>query len=347
MYNNEWMVNRVLFPKVVFISIVMGLCMFLAGCNGEEQPNKSGEKVVLRLGHHAIEGHPAHEASLQFAQNVFDRTDGDVVIEVFAEGQLGTPPEMLEQNIIGSIDMSLPTQGALDKYSKKFAVVMLPFVFDSYEHAYRTLDGEFVNWVEEDLDKQGLVMLANWDYGFRNITNNVRPIVNPDDVIGMKLRTPPEIQLELVMESLGANVTKIAFPEIYLALSQGVVDGQENPLSIIYYNKLYEVQDYLAMTRHTYNSMVHVVSKKTWEKLTKEQQQILKEESVKAGNLMRQKVQEEEIEILKNLDDGNMLITYPDRKAFKDKMQYVYDAIGTYAGKENVDYFLQLIQEAR
>lgn len=101
------------------------------------------------------------------------------------------------------------------------------------------------------------------------------------------------------------------------------------------------------MTYHTYNSMVHVVSEKTWEKLTKEQQLIIKEESIKAANLMRERIQEDEAEILEILAGKGMMITYPDREVFKQKMQYAYDAIATYAGEENVAYFLQLIEEAR
>lgn len=195
----------------VLSSMIMLTSLLLYGCSNNEPEQAESEQVILRLGHYAALNHPANEAALQFAENVKERTNSKVIVEIFGDGQLGTPPEMLEQNIIGSIDMSLPTQGALDKYSKKYATVMLPFVFDDYDHAHRTLDGDFNDWVEDDLSKQGLVLLANWEYGFRNITNNIRPIVNPDDMIGLRLRTPPEMQLQLAMESLGSNVTKIAF----------------------------------------------------------------------------------------------------------------------------------------
>lgn len=338
-----------LLKRLYILNMILLLTFGTVACQPTQTVNdqQQDETIVLRLGHYAVEDHPANDAAIQFAKGVEERTAGHVKIEIFSDGQLGTPPEMLEQNIIGSIDMSLPTQGALDKYSKKFATVMLPFAFEDYDHAYRVLDGEFLEWVEEDLDQQGLVLLSNWEYGFRNITNNVRPIVHPDDMVGLRLRTPPEMQLQLAMESLGANVTKIAFPEIYLSLQQGIVDGQENPLAVIYHNKLYEVQKYLTMTRHTYNSMVHVVSKKTWEKLSQEQRKIIREESIKAGEWMRIEVQQQEIEMLLQLEEEGLSITYPNRAVFKEKMQYAYDAIATYAGKENVEYFLQLVEEER
>ncbi len=328
---------------VVSLSIII---ILISGCTSEEI-QESNEPIILKMGYYSSVNHPAHIAAKQFADNVELRTGGMVKVELYEEGKLGTPPEMLEQNIIGTIDMSLPTQGALDKYSKKFATVMLPFVFDNYEHAHQVLDGEFLEWVKEDMDKQGLVILSNWEYGFRNITNNVRPIVTPEDIIGLRLRTPPEIQLEVTMKSLGADVTKIAYPEIYLSLQQNIVDGQENPLTVIYYDKLYEVQDFLAMTKHTYNSMVHVISEKTMNKLTKEQQLIIIEESENASILMRIEMQKQETMIIRKLEEEGMLITYPDRKVFQEKMQYAFDTISAYAGKDNVEYFLELVEKSR
>jgi TRAP-type C4-dicarboxylate transport system substrate-binding protein len=138
--------------------------------------------------------------------------------------------------------MGLPTQGQLDKYDRAFGAVLLPFIFDSpgprLQGSRRSPD----EWLAPLAEKQGFVLLRNWDYGFRNVTNSVRPINAPDDVRGLKLRTPPELQIQASMEALGAIVQAIAFPELYLALAQKVVDGQENPIPVIYYNKFYEVQ---------------------------------------------------------------------------------------------------------
>lgn len=127
---------------------------------------------------------------------------------------------MLEQNIMGVVDMTLGTQGSLDKYSKKFATVMLPFAFDSYDLAYEVLDGPFYDWVKDELLEQGLVYIGSWDYGFRCLTNSVREVNTPADVVGLKIRTPGEIQLQSCMEALGANVQSIAFNELYLSLKQ-------------------------------------------------------------------------------------------------------------------------------
>lgn len=325
--------------------LVVGSMAFASGQEEEAATGEAEQEVInMRFGHYAAEGHPGDLAAKQFAENVERRTDGAIEVTVFPNNQLGSPPEMLEQNILGAIDMSLPTQGALDKYNKKFAVVMLPFVFRDYDHAYAVLDGPFMDWVAPELEQEGLVFLSNWEWGFRNLTNRVRPVNSPADVEGLKVRTPPEIQLEAAMAALGANVQKIAFPELPQALKQGVVDGQENPLSVIYHFNLYEVQNHLALTRHVYNSMVHVMSKKVWDELTPEQQAIIREESEAAGNFMRTELQKEEARLVEQLEDVGMEVTRPDRAEFRAKMGPAYDRIREYAGADNVDRFLQMAE---
>lgn len=341
----------IILNKLFLVSCWLLIISFIfVGCDlktesREKYTTEPNKVIEMKLGHYAAEDHPGNIAAEKFAEAVETRTKGSIKVTVFPDNQLGSPPEMLEQNIVGAIDMSLPTQGALDKYSKKFSTVMIPFAFKDYDHAYKVLDGPFKEWVEEDLEKQGLIFLSNWEYGFRNITNNLRPINTPVDVEGMRLRTPPEIQLQSAMEALGANVTKIAFPETYMSLKQGVVDGQENPVAVIYHNNLYEVQPFLAMTQHVYNSMVHIISKEVWDQLTKEQQIIIKEESIKVGNWMREEMQKQEAKIILKLQKEGMEITYPDRELFKAEMQYANDVISVYAGKENVETFLEMVEE--
>ena len=304
-----------------------------------DQPN-----VTLKLAHFAAETHPGHTATRKFADRVHERTGGAVTIDIFPANQLGSPPEQLEQTKLGAVDMNLPTQGALDKYEKAFATVMSPFAFRDYEHAHQVLDGPFMDWVAPKLEEQGLVMLSNWEYGFRNVTNNVRPVRSPEDMVGLKMRTPPEIQLVAAMEALGASATQIAFPELPNALNQGVVDGQENPIGVIYHYKVNDFQKHLALTRHAYNSMVHVVNADSWAKLSPSQQRILLEESRAAGNLMRELVAQQEAEELTKLAAAGMEITEPDLAPFKAKMAPAYERIGEYAGKDNQAKFLSLLQ---
>ena len=308
----------------------------------------SASAIELKLGHYAPESHPANKAAVMMADAVAKRTNGAVTIKIFPANKLGDGNEVLEQQIQGVVDLTLPTQPMLDKYGKAgdkpFAVVMLPFVYKDYQHAWRVLDGPFAEWIAPKFDDLGLVHLANWEWGFRNMTNNKRPVFSPADAKGLKIRTPGEIQLQATMESAGAIVTKINFKELPMALKQGVVDGQENPLSVIYHYKLFEVQPHLALTYHVYNSMMAVASKKTWAKLSADQQKILTEEAQKAGQWFRDEQQKEEKSLIAKLQATGMKITLPDRGAFKASMQAAYDKISGYAGKHNVEKFLKMVE---
>ena len=303
--------------------------------------------LTLRWAHFAQEDHPANVAAKQFASRVEARTDGAIKIAIFPNNVLGGPPEQAQQLKLGTIDMGLPTQGQLDKYDQAFAAVMLPFVFDGPEHVYRVLDGPAMDWLAPLAEKQGFILLRNWEYGFRNVTNNARPINAPGDVKGLKLRTPPELQIQASMEALGATVQAIAFPELYLALSQKVVDGEENPIAVIYFNKFYEVQKHLAITRHIYNNMIHTVSATTWAKLTPGQQAIFREESASAGELMRKLIADQEDDQIRKIEAAGTTVTRPDLAPFRALMAPAYERIAAYAGADNVTKFRQMADQGR
>ena len=338
--------------SILTVLTVTMACAFAQG--GKETTPASGSSstskpvINMKLAHYAAEDHPGAIAAKQFAENVEKRTGGAIHIDVYPNNTLGAPDDMLEQTILGAVDMSLGTQGSLGKYSPKFATVMMPFVFENYQHAYDVLDGPFFDWVKDDLDSQGLVYLGSWDYGFRSMTNSKHPINTPDDVKGLKMRTPGEIQLKSCMEALGAEVTAIAFNELYQSLLIGVVDGQENPVAVIYTQKFYETQKYLAITNHVYNSMNLVISKKTWAKLTDEQKQIITEESKNAAQTMRSLIQNSDADYIKKLEEKGMQVTYPDTKLFQEKMEPSYKAIANYVGNQSyIDTFLKMVDEKR
>jgi tripartite ATP-independent transporter DctP family solute receptor len=304
-------------------------------------------RATLRFAHFAAEDHPANIAAKQFASRVEARTNGDIKINIFPNNVLGGPPEQAQQIKLGTIDMGLPTQGQLDKYAIQFAAVMLPFIFDGPQHVYRVLDGPAMDWLAPLAEAQGFILLRNWEYGFRNVTNSVRPINTPDDVKGLKLRTPPELQIQASLEAVGALVQAIAFPELYLALSQKVVDGEENPIAVIYFSKFYEVQKHLAITRHIYNNMIHTVSAAAWKRLDPGQQAIFREESAAAGELMRKLIGEQEAEQIKKVEAAGMQVTRPDLAPFRALMAPAYKRIAAYAGEDNVKKFQAMAEQLR
>lgn len=327
--------------KIILLLFGLILLFSLSSCK------KEASTIELKIGHFANENHAGNEACKMFAEAVEKRTNGRIKVTIYPNNQLGAPPEVLEQNILGAIDMSLPTQGQLAKYSQKFGCVMMPFIYDDYAHADRVLDGPFMKWASPDLEKAGLVFLSNWEWGFRNLTNSQHPVNEPDDVKGLKIRTPPELPNQAAIEALGGIVQTISFSELPMALKQKVVDGQENPVAVIYAFKIYETQKYLTMTGHTYNSMVHVISKKTWDKLSKSEQKIIKEESKKAGDFMRKKLRDAEADEIKKLQELGMEVVFPDKAKFKAKMEPAYKRMEESVGKENIDEFLKIVESVR
>ena len=307
----------------------------------------SAQVIQMRLAHYVDDKHPLHEGAKQFVAKVEERTKGQVKIAIYPANQLGSPPEVVEQVKLGTLDICINTQGQYENYVKACATAQIPFVFDDYDHAHRTLDGPAMQWLAPQFEKAGLIHLANWEWGFRNVTNNKRPIMKPEDIKGLKIRVPPEFHLQVLFESLGAVVTKIAWPELYMALAQNVVDGQENPLSAIWYQKFYEVQKHVALTQHAYACAMPMMSTKSWSKLNAGQQKIVREEAVRSGNWVRKTLNDEEIDLLGKFEKAGLKVTRPDIKAFRAAMGPAYKKIFERYGEDNVKVFLKFVEDAR
>jgi tripartite ATP-independent transporter DctP family solute receptor len=303
--------------------------------------------ITMKFAHFADENHPGHLAAKLFVENVAKRTNGQIKIDIFPNNQLGSPPEQAEQIRLGTTDMGLPTQGQFDKWIKAMGTVMLPFAYDDYDHVHRTVDGPAFQWFSQLAEKEGFILLANWEYGFRNLTNNKRPINAPEDVKGLKIRVPPEMQIGAAFQALGAQTTVIAFPELYMALAQGVADGEDNPVSVIYFMKFYEVQKHLALSRHIYNNMIHTISAKTWAKLTPGQKAIVQEESRKAGAFMRQQIVSQEADLVAKMQQAGTQVTRPNLALFRAAMTPAYDRIFKYVGEENGKRYMDYVEAAR
>ncbi|WP_413699587.1 TRAP transporter substrate-binding protein [Psychromonas sp. KJ10-10] len=284
---------------------------------------------------------------MQFAKQVEARTNGEVEVELYPNNALGSPPEVLEQVIMGVVDMSLSGQDQLAKHVPLFDTVSIPFSLSSGEHADRVLDGPFKEWVAPELEKIGLVYLSSWDWGFRQLTNSVRPILSPADIKGLKIRTPPAMTYQVAMQAIGANVQTISFSELVMAMRQGVVDGQENPIGTIYSLNLYESQKYISIINYLYSSMVHVVSADSWGQLNAEQQKIIREESDSARLLMRKLMREEELEQIKDMRSKGIVIDEPDLAPFQAMMGPAYEQIKKKVGAANFDKWIEMTKSVK
>ncbi|MCL1875573.1 MAG: TRAP transporter substrate-binding protein [Synergistaceae bacterium] len=303
--------------------------------------------LELKLGHFGSESHPSHTAAKQFAENVENRTNGAIKIVIYPNNALGSPPEVLEQVLLGAVDMSLSGQDQLAKHAPLFDAVSIPFSIGGYDHMDRILDGPFKALATPVVEKIGLVYLSSWEWGFRQITNSKHPIMTPDDVQGLKIRTPPAMSYQAAIEALGGNVQTIAFGELVMAMRQGVVDGQENPISVIYDLKLYESQKFITIVNYLYSSMTHVVSKAVWDNLTPEQQTIIREESDSSRLLMRKLVRDEEQKQIEEMRSNGIRIDTPDLAPFKAKMGPAYDKIKKNIGEENFDKWMEMAEATK
>ena len=170
--------------------------------------------VELKLGHFASDTHPCGIAAKDFKANVEKRTNGEVKIALYGNNVLGSPPEVLEQVLLGAVDMSLSGQDQLAKHLPFYDVISTPFAFKDYATADKIIDGDFKAWAAPELLKKNLVHLSDWEWGFRQLTNSKKPILTPADMKGMKIRTPPAFAYQAFVEAAGGNAQTIAFAEL-------------------------------------------------------------------------------------------------------------------------------------
>jgi len=233
-------------------------------------------------------GHPLELGASKFAELVAAKSGGKMKVNVFPGGTLGGDAANVSALQGGTLEFVALNSGILASQVKDFEVYDFPFIFANAQEADAIVDGPFGQKLHAKLADKGIVGLAYYELGFREITNSKRPIATVDDIAGLKLRVIPNaINVDWV-KALGANPTPMAFPEVYAGLEQKAIDGQENPFSVILANKFYEVQKYLAVTNHQYNPQSLIMSKKVWDTLTADQQKIIQEAAVEATKYERQ-----------------------------------------------------------
>ena len=328
---------------LIFLCSVSGL--FAAGA--KEAVSTDQRAMTLRLAHISDEEHPSHKASMLFKELVEEKTGGVVKVEVFSNASLGSAPEYTEQLQLGALELGLVTSGQLQVWVPEYGAVMIPFLFEGYDHAHRALDGEAGELLADYAAEKGFVVLGNWEWGFRQLSNRLLKVEKPADVARLKMRVPNEIQLEAMYKALGATTSIISFPELYMALAQGVVDGQCNPLSTIYYQKLYEVQPYVTILNHVYNTQMLVASEKAWNSFTDETKQIVLDASAQAGMLARDLTIDSEEELIALLKKAGVQVNYPDLAPFRDRMGPAIKTISDFSGNVFTEKFVQFVEEAR
>jgi len=280
----------------------------------------------LVMGHGAAPGNPRSLAADKMASLVEQYSDGELQIQVQGSEQLGSDLQMLQQLQTGALGLSANSQGAMANIVPQANVFGLPFLFDSPQAAWEVVDGPIGDKVAEAAEKRGMKVLSWWSNGFRQITNNVRPIQQPEDMQGLKIRTPEDAMTISIIEELGASPTPMAFGELYVALKQGTVDGQENPLVNIISSNLDEVQKYLAMVDYQYQVTPVLIGMSTWQRLSEEERSALLKAAKEAQDYQRGLMLTQGDDLLKEIkEEGSMAVSEVDKAAFRKAVKPVYD----------------------
>lgn len=277
----------------------------------------SAQPTKLTLGHGAAPGNPRHEASVKFAEIVKAKTAGRIEVQVAHSAQLGDDAAMVTALRTGALDMSANSQGAVANAVPEYGAFGMPFLFPTSAQAFKVLDGPIGKELADKSADKGMVVLGYWDNGIRHMTNSKHPIAKVDDMKGLKMRTPPDAVLVDIMQSLGAEAQQIKFAELYVALQQGVVDGQENPLANFHASKLYEVQKHLALTSHQFQMTPFLISKRTWDRLSAADRKIVTDAAAEAAVLQRRLSQEADEKLLADLKSKGVQVTTVDKAAFQ------------------------------
>ena len=276
-------------------------------------------------------GHPLVVGAEKFAEIVAAKSGGKMKVNIFPGGTLGGDAPNVSALQGGTIEFVLLNSGILASQVKDFEVYDFPFMFANSKEADTVVDGSFGKNLHAKLEPKGIVGLAYYELGFRNITNSKKPINTVEDIAGLKLRVIPNaINVDWV-KAVGANPTPLAFPEVYAALEQKAIDGQENPLSVILANKFYEVQKNLAITNHQYNPQSLIFSKKVWDTLSDAEKKIVQDAAVEASKFQRQTSRDAAASTLAELKKNGMQVTEfsaAEQAKLRDKFKPVVDKHG-------------------
>ena len=276
-------------------------------------------------------GHPLVTGAEKFAEIVAAKSGGKLKVNLFPGGVLGGDAQTVSALQGGTVEMTALNSGILASQVKDFEAYDFPFMFANPKEADAVVDGPFGQKLHARLQDKGIVGLAYWELGFRNITNSKRPINKVEDLEGLKLRVIPNaINVDWV-KAVGANPTPMAFPEVYAGLESKAIDGQENPLNVILANKFAEVQKFLVLSNHQYNPQSVIISKKVWDTLSPAEKKILQEAAIEAGAFQRKTSREAAAGQLDALKKAGMTVTElppAEMAKLREKMKPVIDKHG-------------------
>lgn len=351
--------------KLFSLPLLLAAALLMFGCSSEKpaekaapaEPAASTEAApaaeaaappvddtvyTLRIGDITAPGDVLNVSLEELARAINEKSAGRIKATVYPSGQLGTLRTMTEALQNNTLEMATQSAGGVASFWPVMGVLELPFLYQSHQEVYEVVDGPIGQELNQKfLEKTDVRILSYWENLFRQTTNNVRPINTIADFQGLKLRVPETKTVMETIKALGANPTPMAFSEVYTGLSQGTIDGQENPFSVIYSAKLYEVQKYLSVTKHVYSPVIIMVSDAWYKELPEDLQKLVTDEVATAQKNARALAEKTDADLQTELAKL-MTVNEVDLTGFAEAVKPVYDGLLADAGQEAADYIKRI-----
>ncbi|MEO8543252.1 MAG: TRAP transporter substrate-binding protein [Burkholderiaceae bacterium] len=281
-------------------------------------------QTILKFSHTDQPGGSRQKSAELFAQKVEQYTQGRYKVQIYPAGQLANDPKAIEQLQLGGIDFTVSGTGSYATHIPTLNLTVLPYLVENYEQGWKLYDDS--KWLKAQFDKapsKGFRFLATWEAGFRDMTTK-EPLASPADAKGKKLRSYPNEMMRWVLEAIGFNVVILPLPEVYLAIQQGAVSGQENPIDTIFANKFYEVAPYVTLTHHVYSPIPLTVSEKSWQKFSPADQAAIMKAGAEAAAFSRNDIKSNDDKQLAEMTAKGAKVARPNLALFRDAVKPVY-----------------------
>jgi TRAP-type transport system periplasmic protein len=281
-------------------------------------------QTALKFSHTDQPGGARHKAAELFGQKIEQYTQGRYKLQIFPAGQLANDPKAIEQLQLGGIDFTVSSTGSYATHLASLNLTMLPYLVESYEQGWKLYDES--KWLKGEFDKapaKGFRFLATWEAGFRDMTTR-EPLPTPAAAKGIKLRTFPNEMMRWTLESMGFGVQIMPLPEVYLAIQQGAVGGQENPIDTIYSNKFYEVAPNVTLTKHVYSPIPLAVSEKTWQRFSEADRAAVLKAAQEAAAWSRNEIRANDERQLADMTAKGAKVARPALAPFRDSVKPAY-----------------------
>jgi len=298
--------------KTTSLLPVLILALIIGGCGGgqDKAPPKGEGKITFKLASMTAMDHTYNQGAARFAELVRERSKGRIEITIFPDGKLGKgEKELLEAVQQGTIDFYVGSTGPVAGFSPSMGILDLPFLFRDYAHVDKVLDGPIGRQLLDDLGRANFKGLAFWENGFRDLTNSKKAVKVPADAKGLKIRTMENKIHLAAWKAVGVNPVALPFGELYGDLQKKSIDGQENPIAVIYTSKFNEVQKYLSLTQHVYSPALIAVSPKTWQTIAKDDQDMLLKTAAEVAPYQRKLGRDSEERQIADLAAKGMTVT--------------------------------------